>query len=210
MKKTKEWVTLALFGEQSTGEKADTPAVTERAEETGDRTAAPAAGEQETEKTRQTAFRALMEGEYKDLFTAYFQETFNRRFKEQKGMMEELGRARAVVAAAARRYGTSDEEALLAALEKEHEIAADHTDAPKSEEFDTEAMQSAIDAAVLAAREETERAVLAGIRARGLRPAESGATAGRGIRFDNAAARLSRADRADMARRAAKGERIKL
>lgn len=215
--KTNVWQQLSLFdGSAMGGETA--PALTrQETEKTGDVTqeCAPVAEVHESNIARRESFRALMEGEYKDLFTEYFQETFNRRFKEQKSMMEELERTRNVVNAAADRYGTKDAEALIAAIrtETEKNASADVQKAPPShEKADDVAIEqsitAAIEAAVARAREETERAVTESIRARGLRPSESALTPGVSARFANGAARLSRADRAEMARRAAKGERI--
>ena len=65
-------------------------------------------------------------------------------------------------------------------------------------------------AAVETARAQTEQRLLASIRARGIRPTESalGASSGNALRRD--ASQLSRAQRAEVARRAAMGERIKL
>ena len=60
----------------------------------GDTGSASDAGEQKN-TLREEEFRALMEGEYKDLFTAYFQQTFNRRFKEYKQIKCELEECRA-------------------------------------------------------------------------------------------------------------------
>lgn len=162
----------------------------------------PVAGESSHKEERRERFRTLMEGEYKDLFTAYFQETFNRRFKEQKGKMEELERYRAVVEAAASTYGTTDIEALILAIGENNPETVREKAAIEAEEQ--------MRAAVEAAKREAELAVLSSIRARGLRPAENGTTPGRSIRFDNAAKALSRAERAEMARRASKGEKIKI
>ena len=98
---------LSLFGEGLAGG-TNEPELTQQA--TGEE-AIPAAGEQ-NEETRKERFKGMMEGEYKDLFQAFFQETFNRRFKEQKGMIEELERARDVIAAAKEHYGLNGESEL--------------------------------------------------------------------------------------------------
>ncbi|MBQ2757460.1 MAG: hypothetical protein IJF31_03150 [Clostridia bacterium] len=195
---------LSLFGEGLEGGQ-ETPALTPQA--SGEETV-PVAGEVNDE-TRRAHFKSMMEGEYKDLFQAFFQETFNRRFKEQKGMMEELDRARHVVSAAAERYGTRDEEALCAAIraEKVETASAEAAPGPRSSASGEAASAAAIEAAVARAREETERAVTDSIRARGLRPAENALAPGVGAGI-RGAARLTRAERAEMARRAARGERI--
>lgn len=202
---------LTLFGESDMGGN-EMPELTRQA--TGETEVAPVA-EENADETRKEAFRSMMEGEYKDLFSAFFQETFNRRFKEQKSMMEELERARDVIAAASERYGTKNEGELIAAIRAEGEksVPADSAATPEGDLTLTRvAMEEKINEAVMAAvertRKETERAVTESIRARGLRPAESALAPGVSGYFGNSATRLSRAERAEMARRAAKGERI--
>ncbi|MBQ3064550.1 MAG: hypothetical protein IJC99_07135 [Clostridia bacterium] len=213
------WCGLTLFEGTDVGGK-DTPELTlQAAEESGETVAhAPVAGEQEEEKGREKAFRDLIEGEYKDLFTAYFQETFNRRFKEQKGMMEELARARTVIDAAAERFGSRDERELCAALRAETgkdastetatEPPAADVPAADAAEAQADVIAAAVREAVERTREETERAVLDSIRARGLRPVESALIPGVGAYQGNGAAHLTRHDRAEMARRSLRGERI--
>ena len=213
MLKQNKWRFLYLFGEETEGETIQTPAPTPQAnEQTGEtiETSDPVAGDNEKEKQRKEDFRALMEGEYKDLFTAYFQETFNRRFKEQKEMKEQLKNARAVAEAAAECFGVNGDELLLA-LRTEQERRNASADTPQASSTPhQEAQEKQLHAAVQAAREETEKRLLASIRARGMRPAESalGSSSGNALRRD--ASQLSRAQRAEVARRAAKGERIKL
>ena len=210
-------MSLDLFGEADMGGTNAMPDLTQQAENQSGETKEMAAdaGELKTKETREERFRNLMEGEYKDLFTAYFQETFNRRFKLQKGMEEELLRAREVVNAAAARFGTKNEEELAAAIRTEqerYEAPREAESAPtsprKRENDDVQArIERAVADAVKKAREETERAVLDGIRARGMRPTENALTPG--ISHNGgSAARLSRAERAEMAARAARGERI--
>ena len=219
------WCSLTLFEGTAVGGN-DTPELTLQAtKETGeDISEAPVAGGSMEEKGREQAFRELMEGEYKDLFTAYFQETFNRRFKEQKGMMEELARARTVIDAAAERFGSRDERELCAAIraETESKASTEATTEPPVDRADgasadasasecdavNEAIARAVQTAVKRTREETERAVLESIRARGLRPAESALTPGVGAYRGGSAAHLTRHDRAEMARRSLRGERI--
>lgn len=219
------WCGLTLFEGTAVGGN-DTPELTRQAtkESGGETVAPPVAGEEQPTKGREESFREMMEGEYKDLFTAYFQETFNRRFKEQKGMEEELARARTVFDAAAECYGLRDAEELCAAIRAEKTKTAPTAAAtaeppaksppdPADEgEGEPDAMREAIAAAVRQAvaetREETERAVLQSIRARGLRPAESALTPGVGAYTGNGATHLTRRQRAEMAQRSLRGERI--
>ena len=131
-------------------------------------------------------------------------------------MMEELERARDVIAAAREHYGLDGESELAAAIraEKKRSAPADAAEhAPVQDETVSRAVMEqrineAVKAAVLEARKQTEQAVTDSIRARGLRPAESALAPGVSARSFGGASRLSRADRAEMARRAAKGERI--
>lgn len=192
---------LRLFDEAAEGDVKEVPAHTPQAEQAGEMTEAPVA-EGQVKTSREEAFRALMEGEYKDLFTAYFQETFNRRFKEHKGMKEELDRARTVLAAAAERYGTTDAAALLAAIR----VEKDEKNAPT--EVDISRSESELAARLEAARVQAQQTLLASIRARGMRPAEGALAAAVGERAG--AAQLTRAERAELARRAAMGEKVTL
>lgn len=189
---------------------------------------ASAAGKKETE-TRQK-FRALMEGEYKKEFTAYFNEVFAKRFKEQKGQEEELRLARTVVEAVAKRYGVSEVGQLLnairadsaesaptaAATERPTENSGEKPAAETAVKADTEPggmldkrIREAVEKAVADARAKTERELTQTFLARGIRPAENALSA-----FPSAAhtgaSRLTRAERAAVALRAAKGERIEL
>lgn len=212
MQKQSKWRLLYLFGEEAEGASDLPPAPTPQAnEKTGDTAKAsdPAAGDSERTKRRSEEFRALMEGEYKDLFTAYFQETFNRRFKEQKEMKEQLLSASAVADAAARCFGVTGEELLLA-LRTEYERRNASADTPKENEPSQKALQEQLRAAVETACAQTEARVLTSIRARGIRPTESALSAVQGNALRRDASQLSRAQRAEVARRAAKGERIKL
>lgn len=65
-----------------------------------------------------------------------------------------------------------------------------------------------LDGSVQKARAETESAVVANIRARGQRPPENGATATGGVSVSVGVGKLSRAERAEIAKRASRGEHI--
>ena len=73
-----------------------------------------------------------------------------------------------------------------------------------------EAVTSAVAEAVASAVRETEERLLANIRARGQRPAEVGAVSSAGIRMHPAVNRLTRRERAMLAKRAENGETIQL
>ena len=65
-------------------------------------------------------------------------------------------------------------------------------------------------AAICRAGRQAERRVAENIRVRGARPGENGLGSGGGIIVRPDVSRMSRADRADIARRAARGEQVKL
>ena len=213
MKTNKIWEPLRLFGAEAEGEtqqRSDpTPQIIEDSGE-AQANATPAAGEGTEGEAREKGFRALMEGEYKDLFSAYFQETFNRRFKEQKEIRAELQRANALLEQAATYFGVEKcalSDTIRAESEKKNASADDGKDEAAQRAISEEAMHEAVENAVRVARAEAEQRLLCEIRARGLRPSESAlsdvtadAARGRG--------RLSKEQRAEVARRAAKGERI--
>lgn len=231
---------LRLFG-SSTGDGETPPEIIPPAREgalapTGEEEASDA-GKNRTE-TRQK-FRALMEGEYKQEFTAYFNEVFAKRFKEQKGLLEELRLARNVVDAAAARYGVSDvgklpdairadsaekaptaataeeptEETRVAMSEETTATAMSEptaaTGKPESEEELDRRIREAVERAVETTRAETERALTETILARGIRPAENALSPLDSV-SRTGVSRLTRAERAAVALRAAKGERIEL
>ena len=211
MKTQKKTAFLRLFGEESEGDIMQTPVDTPQADCSGEaESCTPAAGESTEPEARSKAFRALMEGEYKDLFTAYFQETFNRRFREQKEIKEELEASRAVIEAAAGYFGVKREE-LLATIraedgKKNASTASAAESAPTAGPIPNE---EAVQEAVERARLETEQRLIAAIRARGMRPAENALHGGVGNAMQGEAGRLSRAQRAELAKRAAEGERIR-
>lgn len=78
----------------------------------------PAAGE-ETDKRK--AFRALIEGEYKEQYTELFQNAFNKRFRETKGMENRLKAQQPVLELLAQRYNvpSGDMEKLRIAIEED-------------------------------------------------------------------------------------------
>lgn len=214
MKKAKQWELLCLFGEELEGEATEMSVHAPQTAVTGDmEESAPAAGGTETKEGREEEFRALMEGEYKDLFTAYFQETFNRRFRERKEEIEELARTKKVLQAAAEYFGVGDDE-LMDAIRAENEKKRAPTDTlsenhPVSGDNAAKELEQALEGAAERARLQAERDVLATIRARGLRPTEAALAAESNRALTGGVSSLSRAQRAEVARRVAKGERIK-
>ena len=193
---------FSLFAGERVGENEPSDH-TPRTQETGDSESAFDAGKQET-KLREEEFRALMEGEYKELFTAYFQQTFNRRFKEYKQIKAELDSARAVMGALHERFGDLTGDALLNAIRANADFKNAPTEAekPAPATDDVSVGKRQIDEACA----EAERRVLSHIRARGMRPAENGVQVAHSAMPD--VAKMTRAERAELAKRVERGERI--
>ncbi len=200
---------LCFLGGECEGGEETGSVHTPQTEQTGDTVSKVPAAEEPSNKEREERFRSLMEGEFKDLFTAYFQATFNRRFKEHKQMSEELESARTLKAAAAQRYGTEDTEALLAAIRAEEKQTAPTEAAVASTVLEQARAEREQRAAELEqARTEACRELLESIRARGMRPCENGLSGTGGTM--RGVAGMTREERAELARRAAKGEQISL
>ena len=151
-------------------------------------------------KERMERYKALVGGEFKDLFTADTQRIIDQRFKETKVLQETLAAQAPVLERLMGRYGVEggNLDALMAALDAEETQRA---------QAELEA-QRLMAEAVRKAAEERERALIQNILARGARPAENGGGAQNGINARPDPARMTAAQRADIARRAAKGETI--
>lgn len=61
-----------------------------------------------TLEERRKAFEGMIEGEYKDVYTEKFQQAFNRRFKESKGMEESLAAQKPILDMLMQRYKIAD------------------------------------------------------------------------------------------------------
>jgi len=87
--------------------------------------AAPPAQEQkppeQTPEDRKKAFREMIEGEYKGEFSEFFQEKFDRRFKDHKATQDRLTAISPVLDLLSERYGVNDADPakLLAAIESD-------------------------------------------------------------------------------------------
>lgn len=76
----------------------------------------------DTKEAKQKAFRELIEGEYKDEYTAEFNSYFNRRFKESKGMEASLTAQKPIMDVLSQRYNVADGDPakILTALENDN------------------------------------------------------------------------------------------
>ena len=84
----------------------------------------------DTREAKRQAFKDLIEGEYKNEFTEHFQSTFDRRFKEMKGMEKSLTNQKPIMDLLMQRYQIADGDPakLMTALEQDnryYEEAAD-------------------------------------------------------------------------------------
>ena len=72
-------------------------------------------------EAKRAAFKELIEGEYKDQYTEAFQQAFNRRFKETKGMETSLNAQKPIMDMLMQRYNISDGDVgkLQTAIEKD-------------------------------------------------------------------------------------------
>ncbi len=249
------------------------------------------APETETPEARKARYRALVKGEFKDLFAADTQRIIDTRFKETKGLQESLGAQQPIIDRLMVRYGAKDVAELAKALEtddvtaqaaadrlgetleqyrqrerqdlerlrtqRENATLREQLEAVKAREysqrqvekwageavamaerfpgFDLPAelenpefvsclehgvpmelaykqihMDEIIQAEAKRAADEREQAVLESIRARGARPTENGASAQNGVTTGVDVGKLTREQRAEIARRATRGETITL
>lgn len=144
----------------------------------------PEAEASERPEERRARYRALITGEFKDLYTADTQRIIDRRFKETRGLQEALEARQGLLDRLCEKLGAEDADGLEEALTAEIERA-------KAE------------AAKLA-----EQRLADHIRSAGARPAENGG-GGRGtVTAVTDVKGLTKAQRAEFARRCAKGETI--
>lgn len=205
----------------------------------------------ESPKERQARYRALVSGEFKDLFTADTQRIIDQRFKETRSLRETVEAQRPVLERLMSRYGVQDGDvrALAAALEDEERerqaflaAQAQRAEGWRQEAEETRTVYPEFDlareseepyfAAMLQtgipvklayevmhleaiktqvarqAAEEREWALTEHIRARGIRPAENGGAAQNGLTAKVNMERMTKEERADVARRAMRGETI--
>lgn len=251
---------------------------------------APDAGEKattiqstsDTKEDRAKRYRAAVEGDYKDEYTADVQRIINQRFKDYKGLQERVDGFQPVMDVLAQRYGETDpaklaekisndsaywqeaadeagmtveqfkemqrlkaqNQALVEAQKRQKgeaqanaQIQAWYQEAEqvkaKYPSFDLNAevknpdfqrllragtpmelayrvihMDAMMTDAVQSTAARIEQKVVANVKAKGTRPAEGGAAAQGGFVYKDDVHKLTKADRAEIARRAARGEVI--
>lgn len=233
---------------------------------------------------KRRAFRALVTGEYKDIYTEETQRVIDRRFKETKGLQEQVQRAQPVIDMLMQRYKITDgdygrltkaiesddaywseaaEEAGLSVeqykafqrlqrdnatllreqRQRQSQMAAEqqlqrwygeaeqvkslYPSFDLSAEVQNDQFLSMLRAGVPVQHayevihmdeikagvaqmtaQATEKQVVDGIRAKGARPQENGTTAQSAFTVKDDVSKLTKKDRAEIARRAALGERI--
>lgn len=193
-------------------------------------------------ETRRERYRALVTGEFKDLYTADTQRIIDRRFKETRALQETLEAQRPVLERLMERYAVGGVADLAAAIEAEERERADR-DRERQErwnkeveetrgtypQFDMEeesshplflAMLEAgapvklayeamhLDQIMAQALRAAEKRLADHIRSGGARPQENGASAQTAVASQKDVGRLTAAERAEFARRAARGETI--
>ncbi len=265
----------AAAPETDAGEEAAAPGEGTPADE-----AVPDAGGQESEKDRKKAFMELVNGPFKDLYTAQTQKIIDRRFRQSKQMEERLAKLEPVAQLLFERYGIEDGDAdrLLGAVESdarywEEAARKEGLSVPRymqlrklqrenekleravrlaegqrradaqMERWEREAARAAeeypgfdlaeeardprflallksgvpvdhayrvihLDELMSGAVERAERRVVESVRARGARPEENGTAAQAAFTVREDVSKLSRKDRAEIARAVARGERV--
>ena len=73
----------------------------------------------DTLEAKRKAFEDMIDGEYKDIYTEKFQQAFNRRFKETKGLEESLTAQKPIMDMLMQRYTIGDMGKLQQALEED-------------------------------------------------------------------------------------------
>lgn len=111
-----------VFGKQdaATTETQNTLAAGENAQGKGNKSGVSTTSD--SLEAKRAAFREMIEGEYKDQYAEVFQNAFNRRFKEVKGMEDNLNAQKPIMDILMQRYNIADGDAkkLLNAVEQDN------------------------------------------------------------------------------------------
>lgn len=134
-------------GGAATGETQAAPVYTRRGKATGEYdgvvfgkqdaadSTPPAAGEEgkgsdrpatsDTLEAKRQSYRDLIDGEYKDFYTEDVQKIINRRFKETKGLQEQVNQYQPIIDLLTQKYQVDDATALMEAIEGDDVYWAD-------------------------------------------------------------------------------------
>ncbi len=122
---------LTLFDGGAADERVEQPGATGGQAEHSACKQGPDAGDQSAkansspDKERRARYRALVTGEFKDLFAADTQRIIDHRFKETRTLREALNAQKPVLDRLMKRYGAADVPALRAAIEAEETRAGE-------------------------------------------------------------------------------------
>lgn len=237
-----------------------------------------------TLEDRRKAFQELIDGEYKDVYAEQFQQAFNRRFKEAKGMEQTIAAQKPILDMLMQRYKIEDGDMtkLQSAIEEDSTYWQDAADEagltveqykamqklerenaelrairqrqageqqaqqqlakwmqeaegmkelypgfdlrteianrdfqsllksgiPVQKAYELMHMDEIKEAAARSAAQATSAQMTAKIKAKAARPSENGTSSQSAVIVKNDVGNLSRADRAEIARRVARGEKI--
>ena len=236
----------------------------------------------DTAEAKEAEWRKMIEGDYKDMYSADVQRIINQRFKETKQLQQTVDSYQPILAVLARRYGENDPAKLAEKIDNDsaywseaadeagmsvdqfkefQRIKAENDQLKRAQErqqgeeranaqlqqwyseaqsvkakfpgFDLNAevknpqfqqllragtpielayrvmhMDAMMTDAVQTAAAKTEQRVVANVRAKGARPTEAGASSQGGFTVKDDVSKLNKKDRAEIARRAMRGETI--
>lgn len=118
-----------VFGKQDAAEgAASSPAAGDSAEGNGNKSGISTTSNALEDKRK--AFQELIDGEYKDVYAEQFQQAFNRRFKETKGMEKTIADQKPIMDILMQRYKVADGDMgkLLSAIEEDSSYWQDAAD----------------------------------------------------------------------------------
>ena len=99
---------ITIRGKKITGENDGPKVLYGKQDDSTDAEGKKEATGTQTPEERKAAFKELANGEYKDEFTSYFQETFDKRFKDTKAIKEQLDAYKPIADLLSDKYGITD------------------------------------------------------------------------------------------------------
>lgn len=111
-----------VFGKQDAAEPMTTTPAAGETNGEGNATKSGVATTSDSLEAKRAAFKELIEGEYKDQYTEMFQNSFNRRFREAKGMESTIAAQKPIMDMLMQRYNITDGDVgkLQAAIEQDN------------------------------------------------------------------------------------------